>query len=73
MRIVSKEAVVELVDRYLADRTFREAFTRDADGAVRDAGFVLDPAELQALHAAVALQDGDHALQPRIAKSSFGS
>jgi len=69
---MSRDAVAELVDRYLNDEAFRMAFARDPDAAIVAAGFELDSEELAALHAHVSAHD-NQALKPRVTKYSFGS
>jgi hypothetical protein len=69
---MSQDAVADLVDRYLNDPAFRADFVRDPEAAVIAAGFVLDEAELEALHATVSKRD-DQPLKPRVSKYSFGS
>jgi hypothetical protein len=69
---MSQDAVADLVDRYLNDPAFRAAFAHDPEAAVLAAGFALDDAELEALHASVS-KHGDQPLKPRVSKYSFGS
>jgi hypothetical protein len=69
---MSQDTVADLVDRYLNDPAFRAEFVRDPGAAVVAAGFVLDEAEMEALHATVSKRD-DEPLKPRVSKYSFGS
>jgi hypothetical protein len=69
---MSQDAVADVIERYLNDPAFREAFARDAEAAVIAAGFALDEAEMEALHASVSKRD-DQPLKPRVSKYSFGS
>jgi hypothetical protein len=69
---MSHDAVAELVERYLSDPAFQDAFSHDPEAAVTSAGFELDADELAALHAACVKHD-DQPLKPRVSKYSFGS
>jgi len=68
---MSRDAVADLVERYLNDEAFRLAFARDPEAAVLAAGFDLDSDELAALHTTVSAHD--EPLKPRVSKYSFGS
>jgi len=48
---MSREAIEEMVDRWMNDLEFRQAVQRDAEAAVRAAGFELDADEWSALKA----------------------
>jgi hypothetical protein len=69
---MSRDAVADLVERYLNDEAFRLAFARDPEAAVAAEGFELDGDELAALHSTVSAHD-DQPLKPRVSKYSFGS
>jgi hypothetical protein len=69
---MSQDAVSDLVDRYLNDPAFREAFVRDPEAAVVAAGFALTEDEFDALRASVS-PHSDQPLKPRVTKYSFGS
>jgi hypothetical protein len=69
---MSQDAVADLVDLYLNDLAFRDAFVRDPEAAVVAAGFALTEAELDALRASISPHT-DQPLKPRVTKYSFGS
>jgi hypothetical protein len=69
--MVSADVIVALVDRYLDDPQFRDAFARDPEAAVRAAGFQLDEEHWAALHAADGLRLSE-ALKRRSSYVSFG-
>ena len=43
------DVMMKLVDKALSDETFRRSAQSDPEGAARDAGFELEPDELQAV------------------------
>ena len=65
---VSRQELEALMDRWMTDPEFREAFGRDPEAAVRDSGLTLDAEEIATLRA---LDDDspDEELQPRIIRS----
>ena len=65
---VSREALEELMDRWINDSAFREEFRADPEAAVRDSGLTLSAEEwndLRAMHA----QSPNEELQPRVSRS----
>jgi hypothetical protein len=50
MMTMSQQAVLELIDRWLNDRTFFEEMRKDPEGTVRSHGFDLSVEEWEALH-----------------------
>ena len=69
---MSRDAVAALIDRFLNDPTFRAAFARDPEAAVRGEGFDLAEDEFDALRAAV-WTHADEALKSRVSRGTFGA
>ena len=69
---MSQDAVAALIDRFLNDPTFRAAFARHPEAAVRGEGFDLTEDEFVALRAAVGTH-GNEALKSRVSRGTFGA
>lgn len=65
---MSRQELEALMDRWITDPEFRDAFGRDPEAAVRDSGLSLEPDEMAALRA-MDDEPPDQELQPRIIRS----
>jgi hypothetical protein len=65
---VSREALEQLMDRWINDSAFREEFRSDPEAAVRKSGLSLSPDEWNDVRA-MDVQPADEELQPRVSRS----
>ena len=65
---MSREALEELMDRWINDSTFREEFRTDPEGAVRRSGLPLSAEEWNDVRTMDA-ELVDEELQPRVSRS----
>ncbi|MEQ8813584.1 MAG: Os1348 family NHLP clan protein [Thalassobaculum sp.] len=69
---MSEEIVKAIVDKYVADETFRAEVRADPEGAIRSAGFDLDDEE-RALLKSIDFTQTDEQLSERLAASAWNS